>query len=128
MTFFGERDNWSRVVLGISNRGLRQKALAREAFNVVLHPRPVAVIGKLAQVVHPHNAEFAYFSQRINLGISQRILLVPVCVFGPNTRGENRLDSPLAWQGRAFADLPVKAIGPVLFLPDVVTGIPRIPT
>jgi hypothetical protein len=69
----------------------------------------------------------------MNLRISQRILLVPVCVFGPNTPRENRLDSLLAWQGRAFAvgafaGLSVKAVGPVLFLPDVVVGISRIPT
>jgi hypothetical protein len=112
---------------------MRQEPLAREAFDIVFHPRTVAVVGKLGQVVHPHDAELANFSECVNLGIPQGIFFVAVRVFGSDSLRKNRLDPLLARQGRSFAvrtfaALPVKAVRPVLLPPDIVTDIPGIPT
>src|SRR5260370_15190166 len=129
VVFLGERYDLSRVVIRISNRGMRQEPLAREAFDIVFHPRTVAVVGKLGQVVHPHDAELANFSECVNLGIPQGIFFVPVRVFGSASLRKNRFDPLLAPQGPSvsvttFPALPGKAGRPVLLPPDILTAIP----
>jgi hypothetical protein len=69
----------------------------------------------------------------VNLGIPQRVLFVTVFVLGSDSLGEDRLDAFLTGQGWpfavwAFAFLSIKAIRAVFLPPDVVTGIPRMPT
>ena len=121
-----------RVVLGIGYRGLRQESLACKDFDIVSRARAVAVVGKLGQVVHGHNAEFSYFTQRVNFRIPQRTVLVPVRVLSSASLRKERLDAFFARQwralfSRAFPTFAVEFVGEFFFTMDVVKSKPIVP-
>jgi hypothetical protein len=74
VSFLGERDDLSQVVVGIGNAGLLDEALLREISNVILDTISVSIIGKLRQVVHGDNTKLTDLRKQVNLGIAQGIL------------------------------------------------------
>jgi len=92
----------------------------------------VAVVSELGQVVRSYDAELASFRERMNLGIPQRIVFVPVRVLASCTLRKNSFDAFLASQRRAFCAralplLAVELVGPVFLSVDVVKTGPSVP-
>ena len=124
LAFLRESHYLDWVVLRVCNARRFHEALTGHAFQIVLHPGMVAVVSELGQVVRSYDAELASFRERMNLGIPQRIVFVPVRVLASCTLRKDSFDAFLASQRRAFCArvlplLAVELVGPVFLSVDL---------